>query len=582
VIPQISVLDSGGQYCHLIARRVREMGVYADVHPSDVAPEVLAGRKGILISGGPASVYAEGSPRVEPGVFALGIPVLGICYGQQIMAHTLGGTVTPGVKGEYGPAEVRLLPDVALFAGAEAQERVWMSHRDQVTALPPGFVVTATNETCPIAGMADPDRHLYSVQFHPEVVHTPKGQLLLENFVQRIAGASADWDPTQQVAATEADIRRAADGRKVFFFVSGGVDSSVAFTMCVRALGAENVHAAYVDTGLMREGETDFVRGVLEHIAGSSFEVVDARTEFLSALQGVVEPEAKRGIIGELFVTVQERILNSGRYLDGGWVLGQGTIYPDTIESGGTAKADLIKTHHNRVAGVQRLMEAGLIVEPLTQFYKDEVRMLGRTIGLPDALLDRHPFPGPGLGIRCLGAESDGVLRELADGFVAPLRSVGVQGDSRTYRSALVVDGPTPDLHEAADLPNRLSDVNRVIWRFAGARPQHMKVWRSGLTPERVELLRRADAIVRRLSLSTGFEDQVWQFPVVLVPMGTETDRDSLILRPIHSIDGMTAEAVLPPLDLLHAIEAEVMPLGGIACLLCDLTHKPPGTIEWE
>ncbi len=463
--PQIGVLDAGGQYCHLIARKVRELGVYADVLPSDTPATHLAGRKGLIISGGPDSVYAAGSPSVDPAIFSFGAPVLGICYGLQLMAHLMGGEVQRGEKGEYGLAFVDLAANVPLLEGfASGREQVWMSHRDRVSAVPPGFEVFGRTDTCPIAAMADARRGLYGVQFHPEVVHTCRGREILENFVFRICACRQDWNPKNRIPFITDLIRRAAGDRNVFFFVSGGVDSSVAFTLCLRALSPGRVRGIYVDTGLMREGETEFVRRTFDRIAPGAVLIEPAEARFLGALAGVRDPEEKRRIIGEEFVLVQEEILESGHFLEGAWVLGQGTIYPDTIESGGTANAAVIKTHHNRVPGIQKLLEAGRVVEPLSSFYKDEVREIGEELGLPTELLQRHPFPGPGLGIRCLCAEREAPVERLAEGWLLPLRSVGVQGDERTYRSVLVLDHMQGDAHErATHLINTLSGINRVV-----------------------------------------------------------------------------------------------------------------------
>ncbi|MDE3167653.1 MAG: glutamine-hydrolyzing GMP synthase, partial [Acidobacteriota bacterium] len=529
------VLDAGGQYCHLIARKVRDLGVYAEVRASETPAAALAGVRGIVISGGPSSVYDPGSPTVDPAIFELGVPVLGICYGQQLMAHLLGGSVRKGDHGEYGMATLTLDgADEAMFAGAGGTQQVWMSHRDVVERVPPGVRAAGATPTCAIAAMSDARRNLYAVQFHVEVVHTPRGRQYLENFTFAICGCVKDWDPRNRVPAVEQEIRECVGARRVFFFVSGGVDSTVAFTLCTRALGADRVRGVYVDTGLMREGETDFVRRM------GNLSIEDAKGQFLGALAGVTDPERKRHIIGEEFVRVQERIIEARHLADEDWILGQGTIYPDTIESGGTAKAAVIKTHHNRVAGIQRLIESGRIVEPLKSFYKDEVREVGRELGLAAELLDRHPFPGPGLAIRCLCSEFDAPLRATADGIVAPVHSVGVQGDERSYAPVIVID--TPDHARATALINRLREVNRVIARVAGAETAAMGVRACSLTPRRLERLREADAIVRRLSHASGYDHHVWQFPVVLIPLGTETAPDSVVLRPIDSVDGMTAQ----------------------------------------
>jgi GMP synthase (glutamine-hydrolysing) len=423
--------------------------------------------------------------------------------------------------------------------------------------------------------MAAPARNFYAVQFHLEVVHTTRGKQYLANFAFRVCGCVKDWDVRHRAPLLEQEIRECVGARSVFFFVSGGVDSSVAFALCTRALGADRVRGVYVDTGLMREGETDFVRRM------GNVTVEHAEEQFLTALAGVTDPERKRHIIGEEFVRVQERIIESRRLLDENWILGQGTIYPDTIESGGTAKAALIKTHHNRVAGIQKLMESGRIVEPLKSFYKDEVRAVGREIELAGELLDRHPFPGPGLAIRCLCSEADAPLRETADGFIVPVHSVGVQGDSRTYAPVLAIDAL--DHARATELINAISGVNRVIAPVETRVPVgSMKVRACSLTAERLERLRRADGIVRRLSHESGYDHQVWQFPVILIPLGSAESPDSVVLRPVDSVDGMTAQSVLMKAELRERISTELLRVPGIAGVFYDLTHKPPGTIEWE
>lgn len=584
--PQVIVLDTGGQYCHLITRKIRELGVYSEIRPSETPAGELRGVKGLVISGGPASVYEPGSPQVDPGIFSLGCAVLGLCYGHQLIARGLGGTVQRGERGEYGLAYLEPAQEAGLFAGAGGRQQIWMSHRDTVTRAPAGFETLGSTESCPIAAMGDPARRIFGLQFHPEVVHTRNGRRILSNFLFGICGCRQDWSPREQAARIEEEIRRAAAQRNVFFFVSGGVDSTVAFTLCLRALGEARVRALYVDTGLMREGETEFVRSVFESLGRGVFSVEDASGRFLGALEGVRDPEKKRHIIGEMFVDVQEQILASGHFLEGDWILGQGTIYPDTIESGGTEKADLIKTHHNRVSGIRRLIEQNRIVEPLRLLYKDEVREVGRELGLGAELLARHPFPGPGLAIRCLCEDGARPVGRLEEGWLAPLHSVGVQGDSRSYRPVLVVDArPDADgIHErAAALINRLPGINRVV-ALAGAHApvEAMSTSRAYLSKTRLGRLRRADAAVRELCRKSGFEKQVWQFPVILAPLGALERPDSIVLRPIDSVDGMTAQAVAIPRRLLKEMTETLLGQDGICAVFVDLTHKPPGTIEWE
>jgi GMP synthase (glutamine-hydrolysing) len=578
--PQITVLDTGGQYCHLIARKVRELGVYAEVRASETPASELMGRKGLIISGGPSSVYDPGSPTVDPAIFSDGAAVLGICYGLQLMAHLLGGTVLKGEKGEFGLAtlDVDSPSTNLLFQGLPPRQQIWMNHRDVVTGPPAGFSILGATGSCAVAAMAEPARRLYGVQFHPEVIHTPRGMELLSNYLFAICGCERDWDPRHRIPAIEDDIRRVVGDRSVFFFVSGGVDSTVAYTICLRALGPDRVCGVYVDTGLMREGETEFVRATF---ATGNVEIEFAQDRFLGALAGVTDPERKRHIIGEEFLRVQERIIESRGLLDGHWILGQGTIYPDTIESGGTEKAETIKTHHNRVAGVQKLIQAGRIVEPLSWFYKDEVRQIGAELGLPRELLERHPFPGPGLAIRCLCSETVAPTVRTPDGYLLPLRSVGVKGDSRSYAAVLAIE--SQDFELATELTNRLHGINRVVGLVGGkAALDDLTSRPCDLSPQRLNRLRRADAIVRQISQNSGLEREIWQFPVVLVPLGIQNAPDSVVLRPVESVDGMTAQAAAMPATVLGSITDRLLAEPDICCIFYDLTHKPPGTIEWE
>ena len=352
------------------------------------------GARGLIISGGPSSVYEPGSPRIDPAILAQPTAVLGICYGLQLMAYELGGRVRKGERGEYGMAVLKQEAQHALLAGVNGANPVWMNHRDVVESAPEGFDVLGSTETCAVAAMAHREKRLMAVQFHPEVVHTEHGAEILANFLFAISGCERDWDPKDRIVPVEKQIREIAGDRNIFFFVSGGVDSTVAYTLCLRALGPERVYGIYVDTGFMREGETEFVGNLFSQLGASAFHVEFAAKEFLRALEGVTDPERKRHLIGERFVAVQERILSSGQFLNGNWILGQGTIYPDTIESGGTARADLIKTHHNRVVGIQRLIETGRLIEPLASFYKDEVREIGRELRHSRRVPRQAPVPG--------------------------------------------------------------------------------------------------------------------------------------------------------------------------------------------
>jgi GMP synthase (glutamine-hydrolysing) len=430
--------------------------------------------------------------------------------------------------------------------------------------------------------MAHRERPIAAVQFHPEVVHTKHGREILTNFVFGMCGCRQDWDPKNRIPLIEADIRERAGDRNVFFFVSGGVDSTVAYKLCLRALGPERVYGIYVDTGLMRAGETEYVRGLFERLGATAFRVEDASASFLEQLAGLTDPEAKRLAIGEEFVAVQDRVLRTEHFLDANWILGQGTIYPDTIESGGTKNADLIKTHHNRVAGIQQLIADGRLIEPLSSFYKDEVREIGRELGIAEEFLIRHPFPGPGLAIRCLCSAAEQEIADQGGCWLIPVRTVGVQGDSRTYRGVLAFEQLIAE-DQATELVNQSVEVNRVIGRLgAHVSMVQMHVTSGLITADRLERLRKADAVVRAMTHESGFDKEVWQLPVVLMPLGTADQPDSVVLRPIHSVDGMTAQVVIMPQELRCEITQRLLEIEGVCGVFYDLTHKPPGTIEWE
>jgi GMP synthase (glutamine-hydrolysing) len=595
---KVVVLDSGGQYCHLIARKVRELGVCAEIRPVATPASALSRYRGVILSGSPASVFETGSPQPHASLFRSRLPMLGICYGHQLLARHLNGEVRPGNTREFGPAVVTLQSRDPLFAGLKNRERVWMSHGDQVTRTPPGFRVLGSTADCAVAAMGDPKRRLYGLQFHPEVTHTRHGVEILKNFLFRICKCEAGWRPGDQIRDLQAWIRRRVGARRVLFFLSGGVDSTVAYALTERALGPDRVHAIYVNTGFMRAGETREISGVFRQLHLGTLEVIDARRRFFQALRGVTDPEAKRKIIGRLFVDVQDQVLAQRRYRSKQWMLGQGTIYPDTIESGGAKHAAIIKTHHNRVDRIRQLLAEKRILEPLAQFYKDEVRVLGRALGLPDTVVRRHPFPGPGLAIRCLCSareqrlESDAALSLEAGGagylsFLLPLQSVGVQGDGRTYAKLTVLHGAPLHYEVLSQLTTRITNrfphTNRVAVAVSPSIliPAEWRIRRATLTPARIRLLQKADQIVTRFLHEEFLYDLIWQCPVVLLPLSHDGG-ETVAIRPISSVDGMTAEVVHMRLSQLHRLAAELAAVPGIDAVLYDVSNKPPSTIEWE
>lgn len=593
----IAVLDFGSQYMHLITRRIRQMGVLAKIYPTDVNVHDLQDAWGVIISGGPNSVGDNMVPY-DPALFDLDIPVLGLCYGHQLMAHYLGGTVTPAHNREYGVATLEKLSESPLLKGLAAQEQVWMSHWDSVTEVPAGFEIIGSTDGCPVVVMANEEKRQYGLQFHPEVHHTINGMQLLQNFVFDICGAQKNWSMQEYVEELRADIEEQVGDKRVFLLVSGGVDSSVAFALLKDILGKDRVYGLHIDNGGMRLNESAQVQESLAAAGFDDLHVVDASEDFLKAVGRETEPERKRNIIGHTFLDVQRTVMASLNFDPNEWLLGQGTIYPDTIESGGTDTSATIKTHHNRIEEIVEMMNAGLVIEPLAQLYKDEVRDLGRELGLPDPLIDRWPFPGPGLSIRALcsdGTSADQTkvenlqqqVSEMAgrvQATVFPIRSVGVQGDQRSYEHPVALHVEAIDWNAlgtlSVALTNSVVGVNRVIVQIAGP-TEGFELKEAYLTRDRLDLLREADAIVDRHVRANNLYEKIWQFPVILLPMIVDGG-ESIVLRPIESQEAMTVNFYHMQEEVLRAMAEEILALDGISAVFYDVTNKPPATIEWE
>lgn len=597
---KIAVLDFGGQYAHLIANRIRRLGVYSEILDGDIPAKNLTEYKGLILSGGPASVNAENSILCDKAIFDLGIPILGICYGHQLIAFSLGGEVKKGKVREYGSAKAHFLMNGSIFKGVQSDENVWMSHFDQVVKLPEGFELVAKTADCKIAAMANYKRNIFSTQFHLEVTHSPCGNMILENFVV-LTGAKRNWNIDGYIETITEEIKEKVGDKKVFLMISGGVDSTVAFLLLAKALGQERVYGLFVDMGFMRLNEREEVTKALTSVGVENLHVYDASEEAFKVLKKIYGPEQKRKIIGNLFLDIQEKVSNELGLNPEQWFLGQGTIYPDTIETGGSKHAHTIKTHHNQVQRIKDLDEAGKVIEPLKQLYKDEVRIVGRKLGLGEHLVWRHPFPGPGLAVRCLCLEKENSLvncealeKEISFGLgaelkgakvkILPIKSVGVQGDERTYKHPAVIYGK-PFFWNDLDilstrLTNQFPDVNRVLY---GLRPDTFKgltTQKLYLTKERILLLQQADKIVMDFIEEAKINREIWQFPTVLIPYGLATE--SIVLRPVESEEAMTANFYHMDFEKLDELVKRLSALKGISGIFYDITNKPPGTIEWE
>ena len=622
-LDRVAVLDFGGQYAHLIANRVRALGVYCVVLAPEDFRAGAGAPAGLILSGGPQSVTDEHVRLMRARLAGYGNPILGICFGHQLLAKLHGGRLAHGTERQYGPTPIRCDPSAELFNGLPTKQTVWMSHGDHVAELPPRFRATATADNCAIAAYEADLQPIFGVQFHPEVVHTPHGNAILKNFLTTCR-IRTPWAPDGMRRRVVEQTRAAAGDATLFLLVSGGVDSLVALQVCIEAVGPERVRSLHVDTGLMRLGESDDILKFLAAEGFQNIEIARAEERFLRELAGVADPEQKRAIIGRLFVEVLREKLQELAMGDN-WKLVQGTIYPDTIESGGTKNAAKIKTHHNRVPEIQAMIDRGLVVEPLRDLYKDEVRLLGRELGLPRPLLDRHPFPGPGLGIRLLchagkaptdpfsrppspcgmgesgwelqpavlasfmpdspTAQGRGGLESLR-GRILPVKSVGVQGDERSYRHPAVVWSPDgrwpawPELNALANrLVNGLADINRVVISLANLTDVEFALRETFVERAGLNRLRQVDA---RLQRRLAGIPEIWQAPVIALPLFDAAGDQVFVLRPVCSRDAMTADVYPIDFGLLAELARETRAVPGAGALFYDVTTKPPGTIEWE
>ena len=618
----IAVIDFGGQYAHLIATKVRAQQVLAEIFQPEDPVELFGKYKGIIISGGPGLSSKDEDSCYAKEIFDIDVPILGLCFGHQEIAKHYGGAIARRGE-EWGPAMLHIRVDHPLFKGLNTVEQVWMSHYESVVGLGPGFkeigytTSSKGGKRHSNAAIVSDELKRYGLQFHPEVDDTPHGEIMIANFVRDICGCSPTWTMENYLHDKIENIRVLAGDNSVFLLVSGGVDSTVAARLFGIALGPDRLHLLHIDNGLMRKDESCSVIEMFESFGlGSNFHFADAGETFVKALEGVVGPEEKRIIIGNTFVEVFEhQAMKLGL---NNYILGQGTIYPDTIETGGTRRADIIKTHHNRVPVIERMMREGRVLEPLSDLYKAEVRLLGRELDIGEKVLGRHPFPGPGFGVRLLCSDGKSNSRKLEKldreveviasryglhALSLPVRSVGVKGDLRSYERPVLITGehdPAGSPHwTSSDLASeepwerivevagiilqKIKGINRCIWNLSGTIPASVRALSATITGERLNLLREIDHIVMNALVDHGVYDSIWQCPTVMVPLeidgrGTEL----VIIRPVHSKRAMTASPARLPEELISELCDRILAFDAVSGLCLDVTSKPPGTIEWE
>ncbi|MGL4981371.1 MAG: glutamine-hydrolyzing GMP synthase [Treponemataceae bacterium] len=612
---KILVLDFGSQYAHLIAKRFRSLGFYSEIAlPSvTISQQEAVQIKGIVLSGGPSSVYEKNIPSFNKDILNLNIPILGLCYGHQLLSSLSGGTVEKAAVGEFGIAQLKKTAvNSPLFEGISFPMQVWMSHQDEITRLPKDFEVIALTKDCQFAAVQNLAKKQFSLQCHIEVKDTPLGNCIFENFAV-FCSMQKNWDQNHVLQAIEADIKKTAENKKVLLFLSGGVDSSVAFALLNKALGKERVLGLHIDNGFMRKNESASIEQRYKSFGFDNFIVEDASVQFLKAIEGMTDPQKKRHAIGETFIHVRDAVVAKLNLNESDWLLAQGTLYPDIIESGGTKNAHVIKTHHNRVEGIQKLIEKGLIIEPLKDLYKDEVRLIGSAIGLSDELVNRHPFPGPGLAINVLCSngkydhseweearnaletflqsdDSSQILKnQLIKGSVLPVKSVGVQGDFRTYcypgvlhfEKSLSLLPQWNDLEQISSaITNKVKLVNRTI--LALYQKEHCTLQENYCTKERLDQTREVDCIVLDELRKSQWYQKVFQHLTINLPYSTTKSHCSIVLRPVVSEDVMTAR--FAPLDrqVLQVIVERIQQLDFVDAIFYDISNKPPATFGWE
>ncbi len=597
VSDKIAVVDFGGQYAHLLARRVRELGVFSEILQPNASKKDYSDFKGVILSGSPYSICDLHVLKWKNDLFKMNIPVLGICYGHQLIMRENGGEIRRAPSTEFGSAKMHVLNKKGVFKGLKGKSVVWMSHNDEVSSLAPGFEVIGKTADCKYAAIANFEKKWFGFQFHPEVTHSEEGQKMLKNFVFNVCQCKKEWSLKDFKKQKIREIRKKVGKKNVFLLASGGIDSTVCLALLLKSLPKKQIHAFFIDTGLMRQNEPKLIQKSFEKM-GFKLKIVKAGEEFLSKLRNVSDPEQKRKIIGKIFLEVKDKELEKLKVNTKNWILAQGTIYPDTIESAGTKHADKIKTHHNRIEEILKELKKGKIIEPIEELYKDEVRFLGKELGLPKKFIERHPFPGPGLGVRILcsnGKQIQGKkLEQKINNFlkktgykakILPVKSVGVQGDLRTYKKAVALEGKI-DFQKieklSTQITNRFREINRVVLLLSPQKIKKLKMLKAFLTDDRIKMAREADAVSMNVVKKNSLLKKTWQFPTVLIPVQVNGFGESIVLRPIESLEAMTAKFYKMPKKALKENVKGILKIPRIGTVFMDVTHKPPATIEWE
>lgn len=662
---KIVVLDFGSQYAHLIAKRFRMLGYYSEIALPSSSLEVFKDAKGIVFSGGPSSVYDENVPDFNEDILSLDVPILGLCYGHQLMQKCYGGKVGKAEVGEFGFAKLNLNENISspLFKGLEKTEQVWMSHQDEVLEIGKGFEIIGSTKDCKAAAVQNLLKKRFSLQFHCEVKDTTHGNTIFKNFAE-ICGMKKNWDEDTVLKTILENIKVQAKDKNVLLFLSGGVDSTITFALLNKALGQNRVLGLHIDNGFMRKNESKNVAAAYKKFGFENFIVEDASESFLQAIKGLTDPQKKRMAVGENFIKVRDEVLKKQHLDENQWLLAQGTLYPDIIESGGTKNSNTIKTHHNRVEGIQKLIQKDLIIEPIRDLYKDEVRKIGKKLGLPDELVMRHPFPGPGLSINVLCYDGKSWSEKDSEEYkeaqkeldsvqftqfcehctqslkrsVLPVRSVGVQGDFRTYRfpscltfreenavveaSNSVVEASNsvvevlettekpinldisrasmskpkgrffhiPKIREKVEaasstITNGAKYINRTViklYQNPNAKDEDFRLLEGYCDKARLDQLREVDDIVLTELHKSGWYNKIFQHLTIDLPYATKEGHASFVLRPVCSEDVMTARFAWLPQDVMSEILQKIAKLDFVDAVFFDATNKPPATFGWE